>query len=309
MILGIDEVGRGAWAGPMAVGAVVLGDTVIDGLADSKKLTAKRREQLAGEIKRSACGIGIGWVSAETIDRIGLSPALKLAAARACAQINCDDVTEIIIDGTIRLVDDPRVSTLAKADALIKSVSAAAIVAKVARDHYMQRLHMLFPDYGFASHVGYGTSAHATALAQFGASPIHRASFAPVARALGDVKPDQPKFVRTAGHLAENVATEYLQRLGHTILQRNWRTKFCEIDIISVCDHRLHFTEVKYRHNAKQGDGLAAITQTKLKQMHFAAEIWLQHHKSPADETVLSALSLTGSPPEVEKFVDNVLPS
>ncbi len=304
-ILGIDEVGRGAWAGPMAVGAVVLGNAKIDGLADSKKLTTKKRQKLAREICEKARSIGIGWVSARTIDEIGLGPALKLAARKAAAQINCD-YDEIIIDGTIKLLDDPRVTTLAKADSLIQSVSAAAIVAKVARDNYMHRLHAVFPDYGFDGHVGYGTAKHAAALAKCGASPIHRASFAPVARALGDIPTDQPKFLRTSGHLAETIAAEHLQRIGHTILQRNWRTKFCEIDIISMCENRLHFTEVKYRRATMQGDGLSAITPKKLKQMNFAAEIWLQQHENPATETVLSALSLTGTPPEFEQFVEVV---
>lgn len=292
MILGIDEVGRGAWAGPMTVGAVVLGDAKIVGLADSKKLTARQREKLALEVKNKASAIGIGWVSARTIDEIGLSPALKLAAERAVAQIDLASVREIIIDGTIKLIDDPRVTTLAKADALIQSVSAAAIVAKVARDHYMRQLDTVFPDYCFAKHVGYGTALHAKCLADNGASPIHRASFAPVAKALGEVVQASTKFTKTTGHLAETVAAEHLQRLGHVILQRNWRTKFCEIDIVSQHGDQLHFTEVKYRSNSQWGDGLDAITPRKTRQMQFAAEVWLQQHDNSAGETVLSALSL-----------------
>src|SRR5687767_2979 len=123
MIVGIDEVGRGAWAGPMAVGAVILGGAEIDGLTDSKKLTKKQREALDLEIRQKALAIGIGWVSARDIDAIGLTAALKLASRRALSHIR-RDYKEIIIDGNIKFIDDPRVSTLPKADLLVPSVSA-----------------------------------------------------------------------------------------------------------------------------------------------------------------------------------------
>ena len=179
MIVGIDEVGRGAWAGPMAVGAVLLGDAVIPGLTDSKKLTKKRREQLDIEIRQQALAIGIGWVSAHQIDTIGLSEALKLASRRALAHIR-HEYKEIIIDGTIALIDDPRVTLLPKADLLIPSVSAASIIAKVARDNYMKHLDDVFPGYEFTSHVGYGTATHRAAIETLGVTPLHRLSFAPL---------------------------------------------------------------------------------------------------------------------------------
>lgn len=179
MIVGIDEVGRGAWAGPMVVGAVLLGDVVIPGLTDSKKLTKKRREVLDIEIRKQALAIGLGWVSAKQIDTIGLSAALKLASRRALAHIK-QEYKEIIIDGTIALIDDPRVTLLPKADLLIPSVSAASIVAKVARDNYMKHLDGVFPGYAFTAHVGYGTAAHRTAIETLGVTPLHRLSFAPL---------------------------------------------------------------------------------------------------------------------------------
>src|SRR5262245_61809960 len=115
MIVGIDEVGRGAWAGPLVVGAVLLGGEKIQGLTDSKLLTKKQRVLLNLEIRQKAQAIGIGWVSAKRIDQIGLSPALKLAAKMALAHIR-HDYSEIIIDGTIKLIDDPRVTIMKKAD-------------------------------------------------------------------------------------------------------------------------------------------------------------------------------------------------
>lgn len=179
MIVGIDEVGRGAWAGPMVVGAVLLGDADIPGLTDSKKLTKKQRERLDIEIRQKAVAIGLGWVSAKQIDTIGLSAALKLASRRALEHIR-HDYKEIIIDGTIALIDDPRVTLLPKADLLIPSVSAASIVAKVARDNYMRHLDEVFPGYKFSGHVGYGTAAHRVAIETLGVTPLHRLSFAPL---------------------------------------------------------------------------------------------------------------------------------
>jgi ribonuclease HII len=179
MIVGIDEVGRGAWAGPLVVGAVLLGDISIPGLTDSKKLSKKRREILDIEIRQNATAIGLGWVSAKQIDEIGLSEALKLASRRALEQIK-HEYTEIIIDGTIALIDDPRVTLLPKADLLIPSVSAASIVAKVARDNYMKHLDEIFPGYSFSAHVGYGTALHQASIKTLGVTPLHRLSFGPL---------------------------------------------------------------------------------------------------------------------------------
>lgn len=180
MIIGIDEVGRGAWAGPLVVGAVLLGDVHIEGLTDSKMLTKKRREALDLEIRQKAKAIGIGWVSATHIDEIGLSQALKLATRRAMAHLQHHDCREIIIDGTIALLDDPRVTLMKKADLLVPCVSAASIVAKVARDNYMRHLDAIFPGYKFVSHVGYGTAIHREAIKHNGVTPLHRLSFAPL---------------------------------------------------------------------------------------------------------------------------------
>jgi ribonuclease HII len=308
MILGIDEVGRGAWAGPMVVGAVVLGDAKIDGLDDSKKLTAKKRAHLAAEIKKQAVAIGIGWVSAATIDKIGLGPALKLAARRAVAQIDCD-YDKVIIDGTIKLIDDPRVSTMPRADGLIAAVSAASIVAKVARDNYLARLDQVFDGYGFASHVGYGTSAHHSAIKTHGVLPIHRQSFAPIAALCYKVGPCSKtgKVQGTTGRIAEDAAAEYLVRKGHEIIARNWRTKLCEVDIISRYNDAIYFTEVKFRKSDQAGDGLEAITPQKEQQMRFAAEIWLTNQDLLGKiDVFLSVVALSGDPPTVVTYLDNI---
>jgi ribonuclease HII len=183
MIVGIDEVGRGCWAGPVVAGAVLLSDP-IPGLKDSKKLSKQQREALTILINEQAMAIGIGWVSALEVDTIGLTAAVGLAMSRALDQIEAD-YNEIIIDGSFNfLADNPKASTLVKADDLIPAVSAASIVAKVARDNYMIELGDQLPEYGFESHVGYGTARHLAALRAHGITSHHRKSYKPVAALL-----------------------------------------------------------------------------------------------------------------------------
>jgi ribonuclease HII len=307
----MDEVGRGAWAGPMVVGAVLLGGATIVGLTDSKKLTKKQRERLDIEIRQKAVAIGLGWVSAKDIDRIGLSQALKLASRRALAHIR-HEYREIIIDGTIRLIEDPRVTLMKKADLLVPSVSAASIVAKVARDNYMKHLDDVFPGYKFTGHVGYGTAAHRAAIEAHGVTPLHRLSFAPLIQyAPNPIDESAPlvahKSVRTTkqiGDVAENKVAAFLKQHGHTVLERNWRTKFCEIDIISYKGDTLYFTEVKYRKTDLQGGGLAAITLKKQRQMTFAAELYAANQKYKDFNLRLAAAGVLGNPPKIREYLE-----
>lgn len=303
MIVGIDEVGRGAWAGPLVVGAVLLGGAAIEGLTDSKLLTKKRREELDGEIRRQALGIGLGWVSAPHVDELGLTAALKLASKRAISHIK-HDYKEIIIDGNISFIDDPRVTLMKKADLLIPSVSAASIVAKVARDNYMSHLSKIFPAYKFGSHVGYGTAAHRDAVHVHGLTPLHRRSWS--SSSVYDAVKAGSTILTTkqVGDMAESETVRHLQLLGHEIVARNWRTRYCEIDIVSKCNDTVYFTEVKYRKSARQGDGMAAITVKKQKQMTFAAELYAAKNKLQNTQLRLAAASVTGRPPILREFLE-----
>ena len=308
MIVGIDEVGRGAWAGPLVIGAVLLGGEQIDGLTDSKKLTKKQREELDLEIRRKAKSIGLGWVSAKQIDAVGLSQALRLAARRAIAHIH-SEFDEIVIDGTVSFLNDERVTVMKKADLLVPSVSAASIVAKVARDNYMRHVDAIFPGYKFSSHVGYGTAAHQAAIKDIGVTPLHRLSFAPLA---GYREASMPSVVtaplqpttKQIGDEAETVVVRYLETRGHAIKARNWRTKYCEIDIISSFNDILYFTEVKYRKSANHGDGMAAITPKKQRQMTFAAELYVARERATNSNMRLAAASVSGAPPQVEEYLE-----
>jgi ribonuclease HII len=180
--VGIDEVGRGCWAGPLVAGAVIIHNP-INGLKDSKKLSAAQREHLSTEILLMAQAVGIGWVSPQEVDILGLTNAVGLAMSRALEQIT-DKYDEIIIDGSYNFFpDNAKAKTLIKADDLVPVVSAASIVAKVARDNYMYEAAKLYPAYGFEKHVGYGTAAHKAALLIHDVTPLHRMSYKPVALA------------------------------------------------------------------------------------------------------------------------------
>jgi len=181
MIVGIDEVGRGCWAGPLVAGAVLLAEpNLIVGLKDSKKLSKKQRERLDAAIRVEAVAYGLGWVTPQEIDDIGLTAAVRLAMERAVACITVP-YEQIIIDGDLNfLADNPKTSTLIGGDNLVPSISAASIVAKVARDRFMADIDTTYPGYGFGKHVGYGTAAHSAALQVLGVTDIHRKSFKPV---------------------------------------------------------------------------------------------------------------------------------
>lgn len=304
MIVGIDEVGRGPWAGPLVVGAVVLGQVTIEGLTDSKKLSKVRRESLSKQIIESAEGYGLGWVDATELDAIGLSESLVVATKRALEQITVP-YHEIIIDGTVNFLKDtrkgPYVTTMKKADLLIGAVSAASIIAKVARDDYMGELASHYPEYGFDSHVGYGTAKHRAAIERFGITVEHRKSFAPIGRFIdggrNEIVVPSSKSSKQIGNDAESASAEWLLNQGYDVVERNWKTKFCEIDIIAFRDSTLYFVEVKHRTSQSQGGGIGAITARKLRQMRFAATLFLtKHPHTNARLAVLTTTSETGRP-------------
>lgn len=302
-ILGIDEVGRGSWAGPLVIGAVILPDFLdIPGLTDSKKLTPKKRELLDKEIRDTALAYALGWVPASELDQIGLAGALKLATRRAVQQIQSTSTsfTKIIIDGTSNFLAGtplaPHATILKKADLLIKEVSAASIIAKVARDRYMVELAQKYPDFGFDKHVGYGTALHKTAISRYGICAEHRRSFKPIQQ----LCPTSPtpltsslKNTTAIGARAEDVVANFLKNQGHQVIARNHKTKFYEIDIISLKADKIYFTEVKYRRNPQHGAPLTAIDQVKLQKMQFATESFLQFAQS---NSTLSSLLVAKSP-------------
>jgi len=179
-LCGVDEAGRGPLAGPVTAAAVMLDPgRPIDGLRDSKKLSAVARERLADEIRQHAAAWCVAEASVEEIDRLNILHATMLAMQRAVAGLQRapDDVW---VDGN-RCPNWPwRSQAVVKGDDKVAAIAAASILAKTERDRFMCRLHDAYPAYGFAQHMGYGTAAHLAALKAHGACPQHRRSFAPV---------------------------------------------------------------------------------------------------------------------------------
>ena len=312
MILGIDEVGRGPYAGPLVIGACVLGDWQnsedaewIEKLTDSKKLSAKRREELYVLIKEKALATATGWVSSAEIDEVGLSEALKLATRRAVKQIQKTKVpfSEIIIDGTMNFLVGTKlekyVSTLKKGDFLVKEISAASILAKVERDKYMAELDAVYPEYSFGKHVGYGTAAHQKAMEEFGLTPEHRRSFRPV-REIAEDK----ITTKQLGDRGEQVVVDYLESSGHEIVARNYKTKLFEVDIISRKNEILYFTEVKYRSDYDFGEALDFIDKKKQQKMHLAAEGFLATHPDYADFRPILAVAAVDKDFKLEEWFE-----
>ena len=179
ILVGLDEVGRGAVAGPLAVGAVVLSsDEPIAGLNDSKQLTPLQREEIAECVKERALAWAVQYVEPAFIDRNGMSQALRTAFAGALGQIEAQGVVPdvVLVDGN-PLNLDPREVNVVKGDAKSASIAAASIIAKVTRDALMCELSSTYPQYGFQDNKGYASEDHRQAIREQGLSPVHRASF------------------------------------------------------------------------------------------------------------------------------------
>ncbi|MBI3532163.1 MAG: ribonuclease HII [Burkholderiales bacterium] len=184
LVAGVDEAGRGPLAGPVVAAAVILDDlNPIQGLADSKKLTATRREKLYDEIRAKALCCSIAEASVEEIDQLNILQATMLAMRRAVEGLRLKP-TKVLVDGNRLPVLDVLAEAIVKGDAKVPAISAASILAKVHRDRWCAQYHEQFPQYGFAAHKGYGTAEHMAALRAHGACPQHRKSFSPVAEVL-----------------------------------------------------------------------------------------------------------------------------
>jgi len=184
LVAGVDEAGRGPLAGPVVAAAVILDDLhPIAGLADSKKLSAARREKLYDEIRAKALCCSIAEASVEEIDRLNILQATLLAMRRAVEGLRLKPA-KVLVDGNRLPVLDVLAEAIVKGDAKVPAISAASILAKVHRDRWCADYDREFPQYGFAAHKGYGTAEHMAALRAHGACPQHRKTFAPVAEVL-----------------------------------------------------------------------------------------------------------------------------
>ena len=269
LIAGIDEVGRGPLAGPVVAAAVILPkECKIEGVNDSKKLSAKKREELYDIILEKAVSYGIGVVSNERIDEINILQATYEAMREALSQLK-PKADYILADAvTIPMVSTPQ-RGIVKGDAKSMSIGAASIVAKVYRDRMMEAYEEVYPGYGFASNKGYGAAEHIEGIRKQGITPIHRRTF------VKNFLPQDGDTTTDKGHRGEALAAKQMEKMGYEILERNFHALKGEIDIIAKKDNTIVFTEVKYRKNEEMGTPAEAVNHWKQQHIIRAAKAYI----------------------------------
>lgn len=299
---GVDEAGRGPLAGDVYAAAVILDpQNPIEGLNDSKKLSAKKREALYDEIREKAVAYCVATASVKEIDDLNILQATFLAMGRA--------VEGLSIKPSFALIDgdkNPNVSVpsrcLVKGDATSASIAAASILAKVERDRYMETLDHQYPQYLFAKHKGYGTTLHYEMLDAYGASPVHRMTFLKKYFEKKGLKP-----AVSSGAKGEGIASRYLAEQGYRILETNYHSPYGEIDIIAAKDDVLAFVEVKTRSGRMIAEPREAVTASKQQKLRQTALVYLSEHEEmnlqPRFDVVEVLLDDTiGSPLRVEQI-------
>lgn len=269
LVAGIDEVGRGPLAGPVVAAAVILPkECKIEGVNDSKKLSAKKREELYDIILEKAVSYGIGIVSNERIDEINILQATYEAMREALSQLK-PRADYILADAvTIPMVSTPQ-KGIVKGDAKSMSIGAASIVAKVYRDRMMEAYEEVYPGYGFASNKGYGAAEHIEGIKKQGITPIHRKTF------VKNFLPQDGETTTDKGHRGEAIAAKQMEKMGYEILERNFHALKGEIDIIAKKDTYIVFTEVKYRKNEEMGSPAEAVNHWKQQHIIRAAKVYI----------------------------------
>tara|TARA_B100001741_G_scaffold154027_1_gene127201 strand:+ start:1444 stop:2376 length:933 start_codon:yes stop_codon:yes gene_type:complete len=272
IIAGVDEVGRGPLAGPVVAAAVILPkDHTIEGLRDSKKISKKRRESLFPLIYEQAIDIGTGEVDVKTIDKINIREATFKAMKMAL-----DDLSTIpdraLIDG--HPLNDQSIPNegIIGGDDKVDSIKAASIIAKVTRDRIMKEYSIIFPEYGFENHSGYGTKIHIEALEKYRATPIHRRSFKPVKNLM-------PTFKWLVDHdriswMGKKLAALHLKKSGMSVMDLDWEgISNNSIDIVAKDNDHLIFVDVntyyKNQDDLKKDNEVDRLKKTMLPAMNL----------------------------------------
>ncbi len=300
IIAGVDEAGRGPLAGPVVAAAVVLSDDQIEGLRDSKKLSAKKRHALFQEINDKAISVGIGIVDEKEIDRINILDATHKAMQMALGRLN-QKPTLALIDGYKLPNQVVPNRGIIKGDTKVESIMAASIIAKVTRDKIMIEYDKIFSEYGFAKHKGYGTKKHMEALNNFKATPIHRKSFKPVSLKLPTIKWLQES--KRVGKVGEQLAACKLMKEGHVIISINENcAPHGEIDIISEKDGLLVFTEVKTFSKEQIAPPELKIDINKLRKLENAINFYIGKHNIDRDIRLDGVSVMLGKNHSIKKF-------
>ena len=312
VIAGIDEAGRGPLAGPVVASAVILNPLDIpEGLRDSKKLSEKRRNVLALEIRSKALAIGVGIVHEQDIDRNNILQATFKAMRQAISNVNID-FNHVQVDGNHKIPGlQASQECIIGGDDLVPEISAASIIAKTTRDAMMISYDKLFPEYGFKSHKGYGSKAHMEKLREIGRTPVHRRSFRPV-NSCPNKKYQYFKQESSYGRMGEIIAGMYLIRNGYNLLEYSYHAgRDGEVDLIASNSDEVIFVEVK--SFAGESDDTSAIERvTPAKQIQIAriAEIYLEKHEIDQPECRFDIITVNFSEPkpQINHYTDAFLP-
>ena len=281
LIAGVDEAGRGPLAGPVVAATVILDEqNRISGLADSKKLTAKKREKLFQEIMQHA-EVGIGVVDVEEIDKNNILKATQKAMYKAMGALKTKP-DKALIDGYALPNQIIPNKGIIGGDDKIDCIRAASIIAKVTRDRMMQQYDIIFPEFGFARHKGYGTILHMEKLSEYKACPIHRKSFKPVNENLPTIT--WLKSQRRIGQWGERLAAlEYFNN-GYKIHALNhYCAPYGEIDIIAEKDNELVFAEVKTAARKTLGSVEGQVDEVKLQHLSNSIDKYIMDNEIQND--------------------------
>ena len=282
-LAGIDEAGRGPLAGPVVSAAVILPqDIELPGVKDSKKISEKKREVLYGNIQKKALSVGIGWSDVAEIDEKNILQATYQAMRQAVGNLNINPEI-LLVDGRKADIKHFQQESIIDGDAKSLSIAAASIIAKVTRDRMMRQFDIVFPEYGFAKHKGYGTKQHIEAIQKSKATPIHRKSFNPVSHHLPNMAYLQRN--RLLGKLGEQLAACKMIRIGHEMVEMNYNvSKVGELDIISKDSDMLVFTEVKTQTGGQGwGEPRWQITEKKRDRIMNAVQHYMDNNKLDCD--------------------------
>jgi ribonuclease HII len=272
---GTDEAGRGPLAGPVYAAAVHLGGARFEGLNDSKKLSPKKRDILFDQICEET-RYAVAYSSVEEIERLNILGASQLAMQRAVREL-CEKTGSdvVLVDGNIaRGFHIPAICVVG-GDAKCASIAAASILAKVTRDREMEKLDRIYPGYGFSKHKGYPTEEHYEAIRRLGPSPVHRMSF--LKKLFSEPQSDQTS--RSRGIQGEELALESLLKAKYTLVERNFRSRAGEIDLIVKKDGFVVFVEVKLRKNRLFADAAEFVDLRKIDRIKKTAEYWMMKNK------------------------------
>ena len=265
-IMGVDEVGRGPLFGGVAAAALIMPKNIfIMGINDSKKLSEKKRNLFFNEIWKRSLAIGLGYMDEKVIDKVNILEATKMAMDQAIKNASKILKPDLIIVDSVKLSGYDNLISIDHGDVISYNVAAASIVAKVSRDNLCYGWDKIYPGYDLKNNKGYGTKKHYLGLDQEGISDLHRRSF------LKNMKTDN----KVVGNLGEDMACKYLQEKNYYILERNYRNRLGEIDIIAMDRGVLVFVEVKARKNRRFGVPQEAVNDIKRHKIDKTANLFV----------------------------------